>query len=1575
MRTPLLLIALVLGVAPATSAADPADRFPGLNLVPWPQDLRLDMGRLCLTATSRVVARQKELAPLAEILAGEIATLTGLRLKTAAGADRPNDIVLTLDRDVKAGTPILAVRNRELVRTRDGAHRVTVSDRAIIAGFDVRAVAEGSATLLQALGQEGGAVSLPKLAIHDWPHADYCAMMVDVGRQDHPVVWLRKMIDVCRFYKVRYLQLHLTDDQGWTFPSTKYPRLGSKNYGAHGGKAPKVYTLAELRGLVAYADARGVTLVPEIEMPGHSGAALRSVPEIFDAINPRTGQPVGLGCMNMASEALYPALDTIVGEVCDVFRSSPYFHMGGDEVSMGRVSLHPGYKAYMAKHGLKDDAELGAHFVRRVNDIVKKHGKKTLKWEGLANEASKDVIVVAWDNNNATAGRLIAKGFTTITCPWNLGVPWDQWSMYVCNGSRLKQGDAVLGATLVAWEQPPQTHLAGVRNVAARQERTWNPDHAVTEAGFAARFRPLDAAVSRLLGTPITPRLPATFDAPAGTRDLLEPAFAFDGDEATFHQSARPLTENTPFTIALAEPRTVEAVEVLTGINGRGRLEGGAVQVSADGKSFRDVATLKDGVARARLDGATIRALRLRTRAGATEPLVVREIALRLRVGLAGAVKNPVAAVGAGNVAALTADATFTLPGGDCEMPVRAGGFTLTLDAGGGARGFAGAIDGQGAVTIRAAAPGGAVILKGKAPNTLRGAWAVESGRLVLAKPAGVTALGGAVTVTGRLVWAGDDQIDDAAHVQMRRGAALELAGHRETIDRLTLDSGALVQTGGGVLTVREATVDGQRLARGVYTAAWVRGGGYVAVGGARAVALAGDVGAPDRTVGAGNIAILKGAATFRLPAGESTVPCDTKTFPLTLATNGTAAHCTGFITGSGPLRIDAAGPGARQPLVIAGAAPNAYRGPTVLARGVLRLAKTGGALAIPGDLSLGGSTPENDGDGIVWGADGQVPSSANVTLAGERPSFLDLDGHRAVVAKLVLSRAAILRTGAGGSLRARQLHVAGKRLPDGTYRAPQPWLRGTGTVTVDARVNVRGSVGDWATRIGAGNVANLTADASICYPASDCDCDVLTNGHTLTLDSGNGNPFILRGAIHGTGNVVLLMGPSHTDYRDAPLRLAGARPNTTTGRYFVRKGRVQLEKPAGVDAISGDVTVGGQGFNDCLFWLHNDQIKDDARITLIGAGNSGAAYLHLNGCRETVAALTLGVGNRVKTDSPAGARGTLTVRALTVEGKRLPAGTYTAANAKWIEGKGQVVVRAAAPPAPIQHRVLVQGNGKLAIVGADGAIEWQMPWGAIHDLHVLNDGHILTQQGAARVVEIDPKTKKVVWSYDSAVQNGNKGRRVEVHSFQPLGDGQVLIAESGAGRLIEVDRAGKLLRTIKLTIRRPNPHHDTRLVRKLDSGHYLVCHEGDGAVREYDARGAVVWEYDVPLFGQKPRGGHGAGAWGNQTFAALRLANGNTLITTGNGHSVLEVTPQKKIAWQLRQKDLPKVVLAWVTTIEVLPNGHYVLGNCHAGPGQPLLVEIDPATRRVVWTFDQYERWGNSVSNTKLLGRAPAVP
>lgn len=283
-------------------------------------------------------------------------------------------------------------------------------------------------------------------------------------------------------------------------------------------------------------------------------------------------------------------------------------------------------------------------------------------------------------------------------------------------------------------------------------------------------------------------------------------------------------------------------------------------------------------------------------------------------------------------------------------------------------------------------------------------------------------------------------------------------------------------------------------------------------------------------------------------------------------------------------------------------------------------------------------------------------------------------------------------------------------------------------------------------------------------------------------------------------------------------------------------------------------------------------------------------------------------------------------------------------------------------------RRVLAADDStrRLAIVAPDGSLEWEIAVSAIHDAHVLANGNILLQQGWRKIVEVSPD-KKTVWEYDAGAMNGNAGKNVEVHAFERLEGGLTMIAESGPARIIEVDPSGKIQREVKLKVNHPNAHSDTRLVRKLKSGNYLVAHEADGAVREYALDGKIVWEFDVPLFGKERKGGHGPEAFGNQLYCAVRLANGNTLVGTGNGHSVLEVTPKKEIVWKIEQNDLPGITLAWVTRVERLPNGNTRLGNCHAGPEQPQFIEVTPE-KKVVWTFKDFKNFGNSMPVQAVL-------
>lgn len=272
---------------------------------------------------------------------------------------------------------------------------------------------------------------------------------------------------------------------------------------------------------------------------------------------------------------------------------------------------------------------------------------------------------------------------------------------------------------------------------------------------------------------------------------------------------------------------------------------------------------------------------------------------------------------------------------------------------------------------------------------------------------------------------------------------------------------------------------------------------------------------------------------------------------------------------------------------------------------------------------------------------------------------------------------------------------------------------------------------------------------------------------------------------------------------------------------------------------------------------------------------------------------------------------------------------------------------------------------GRIAILDENGAIVWEYPIGPLHDLHWLDNGHVLMQTSWTRVVELDPADNRIVMEYDSA-GGTNQGKPVEVHAFQRLPNGNTMIAESGPARIIEVAPDGAIAAIVQLTVDHPHPHRDTRLARKLPDGNYLVCHEGDGKVREYAPDSTVVWEYEVPLFGREPADGHGPESFGNFCFSAVRLENGNTLIGAGNGHSLLEVTRDKEIVWKLEQPDLPGIQLAWITSLQVLPGGNIVFGNCHAGEANPQIVEVT-RDKRVVWTFQDFNRFGNSLTNSQV--------
>lgn len=247
-----------------------------------------------------------------------------------------------------------------------------------------------------------------------------------------------------------------------------------------------------------------------------------------------------------------------------------------------------------------------------------------------------------------------------------------------------------------------------------------------------------------------------------------------------------------------------------------------------------------------------------------------------------------------------------------------------------------------------------------------------------------------------------------------------------------------------------------------------------------------------------------------------------------------------------------------------------------------------------------------------------------------------------------------------------------------------------------------------------------------------------------------------------------------------------------------------------------------------------------------------------------------------------------------------------------------------------------------FAWVNADNSTRWEKPIQAIHDCQLLDNGHVLYQSSFQNVIELDGEGREV-WRYE--VTAVPPAKRAEIHAFRRLANGLTMIAESGNRRIVEVDSAGEIQHSIPLKVDNPDPHRDTRLVRPTPAGTYLVCHEADRVIREYDRQGKVVWSHPI----------------GTEVYSAVRLANGNTLIGSGGGHRVVEVTPEGQEVWSIEENELPGVRLAWVTLVERLPNGNTWIVNCHAGPENPQIIEVTPE-KRIVWSMRDFDRFGNSL-------------
>lgn len=494
IRTPAKIF-IFLAFGNLLAASEPAT----LNLLPAPKSVVRSKGEVTFAKTTRIVAQKRSLLPVAKILSHNIFMQTGITLPIAIDSLSEDGIILGLDESFESE-----------------AYSLNIDDSVRIVGKDYKAVVWGAGTLLQLLSPSNEGISLPKLTIKDSPDYEFRSVLLDLARRWHPVDTVKQSIDLLSLYKINFMHLHLSDTQACVYTSKVLPKMATR----------RAYSWDEMKDIVSYADQRGVTIIPEIDVPGHSSSWVRKMPKRFGTTNPETGESKPLGIVNMANENSYVALDLLVGELCEVFASSPYIHMGTDETGAGGLINLPEYQPYCKKHGLSEAAkgrahELFLHFIQRMNEIVRKHGKQAIAWNDFGGASTPNVSIPTNVTTMYWVGSVKAianKGYPIINCcrlplylvPPQQSAPEDHriyaWDAHQFanwdnpDAVRLPESVPIKGAQICFWEQRYNEVIPLLRpRVPAFAERLWHEGAGRSLSDMRKRRNHTDRVVEKII--------------------------------------------------------------------------------------------------------------------------------------------------------------------------------------------------------------------------------------------------------------------------------------------------------------------------------------------------------------------------------------------------------------------------------------------------------------------------------------------------------------------------------------------------------------------------------------------------------------------------------------------------------------------------------------------------------------------------------------------------------------------------------------------------------------------------------------------------------------------------------------------------------------------------------------------------------------------------------------------------------------------------------------------------------------------------------------------------------------------
>lgn len=415
-----LLITLCCLLLSVCAVAEPEPAH--CNIIPVPKELTAEPGSFQLTDET-VIQAEDPAEPTAQLLREMLRPATGYDLPIVRSAPpRPAAIVLELDRQDKPPGP--------------EGYRLQVSPNAVrIAANEPAGLFYGVQTLRQLLPAQiyspqtvaHTSWAIPCVTISDAPRFAWRGLMLDCSRTFWPKEFLLRYIDLLAQYKMNVLHLHLTDDQGWRLEIKRYPKLTQlcSRFADKYNEPPErqgFYSQDEMRQIVRYAALRHVTIVPEIEMPGHCTAVFAAYPELSctgerHEIYPYSeGPAVTKDVYCAGNDAVFTLLENVLTEVIDIFPSK-YIHIGGDECPKDRWLACPKCQQRMRQENLSDAHELQAYFVRRIETILSGKGRTLIGWDEILEGRLPDrAAVMSWRgaNGGITTAR---QGHYTVMSP------------------------------------------------------------------------------------------------------------------------------------------------------------------------------------------------------------------------------------------------------------------------------------------------------------------------------------------------------------------------------------------------------------------------------------------------------------------------------------------------------------------------------------------------------------------------------------------------------------------------------------------------------------------------------------------------------------------------------------------------------------------------------------------------------------------------------------------------------------------------------------------------------------------------------------------------------------------------------------------------------------------------------------------------------------------------------------------------------------------------------------------------------------------------------------------------------